>query len=341
MKRTKVKIISAIMLLVMVISTSPGAFAADVSTPAENEIFVQFDGHGQYTEVDSAVRTDIVQASNVQEVGCVVAATATDDKDLYLLSQNDYLLRVGAANDENRTFLHVERTDIDDFSVGALGKFGFPSKVAGRITNIVDRQTARGNRSLGLSVFLPASGYYTRSGQQFTDSYIKYWNLEYSFSSSQKSGNAWKTARAAAIFLLDCAGLINRTAATLGCSALQTLADALDVHPTAAGNRYGVIQTVVTYDAATRVTYWNKENGFGRDPYVSTCKTWLDTDFTQQTCDDYPGGAYQAETYLNEEICSPHYDAPSDWLYNDYYAAAGTVEGPIFYTIHNQRFVLA
>lgn len=59
----------------------------------------------------STVRTNVAQDINAQEVGRVVVATETDDEDLYFLSQKDYLLRVGSANEESRTFLHVERND--------------------------------------------------------------------------------------------------------------------------------------------------------------------------------------------------------------------------------------
>lgn len=81
----------------------------------------------------STVRTNVAQDINAQEVGRVVVATETDDEDLYFLSQKDYLLRVGSANEESRTFLHVERNDvdIDNFSADALDEFGFPAELVG------------------------------------------------------------------------------------------------------------------------------------------------------------------------------------------------------------------
>lgn len=198
MKRTKMKVITAIMALVMVISTSQEAFAAAIfSMPAENEIFVQFDGHGQYTEVASTVRTNI-------------------------------------AKDPNAQF----------------------------------------------------------------------------------------------------------TAFRFGYSALKNLAIYLGLDEVTAGSGYGAIQVLVTYDAISRVTYWDIENGIGRDPYVTTCKAWLNTNFTQQTHDACPSGGYQTETFLNKEMLSPHYDDPSDWLYYDYYDASGVIEGPIYLTIYNERYIL-
>ena len=363
MKRTRAKIVSMIMVLVMVISTSPEVFAtAILATPAEDEIFVRFDGHGQYTEVANAIRTDIVQDANVQDVGRVVVATATDDEDLYFLSQSDYLLRVGAPTDENRTFLHVKRTDVDvdNFSADVLDEFSLPAELVDRITIVVEEQIAIGNDSFGLSVFQPTMSsasslqssystygerefydeYYSRFGQQFTDSYIKYWNYKCEF--SDDSRNASETASAIASFFLECIGGASKTisAYQFGYSALKTLAIALGVDEVTAGNGYDSIQILVTYDAVHRVTYWNVEGGTGSDPYVSTCKAWLNTNFTQQTHADYPGGGFQTRTYLNEEMLSPHYDDPSDWLYNDYYDAAGIIEGPIEYTIHDRRYTL-
>ena len=317
------------MALAMVLSTSPETFAAAIfATPDEGEIFVKFDGHGQYTEVTNAVRTNIAQYANVQDVGRVVVATETDDGDLYFLSQNDYLLRVGALTDENRTFLHVERTDIDvdNFSEEALDQFCLPDELVDRITSVVEGQIAMGNDAFGLSVFQPTlsstsslqssysvdgneafyDDYYTKFGENFTDSYIKYWN--YSCMFSDYSENASEIA--------------------LGISEVQ------------AGSGYGAIQVLVTYDAVYRLTYWNLEDGIGSDPYVATCKAWLNTNFTQQTHDDYASGGLQTETYLDEEMLSPHYEAPADWLYTDYYDAAGTIEGPIYHTIYNERYML-
>ncbi len=363
MKQIKVKIISTIMVLAMFISASPEAFAATIfSTPAENEIFVQFDGHGQYTEVDSAVRTNIAQVSDTQEVGCVVVATKTDDDDLYLLSSNDYLLRVGTSNDENRTLLHVERNDVDvdNFSSNSLDEFGFPAEVVERITSVVDEQIAMGNDSFGLSVFAPTSitpqtddgcvpygwtdsweTHYSYNGEQFTDYYVKYWNFSCDF--EDKSNRAWETASAITNFILTCAGLKSQTvvAYQFGCSALQTLATVLGIDEVTAGNGYGKIQILLTYDAVTRVTYWNMEDGFGRDPFVSTCKAWLNTNLTQQTHDAYPHGGFQTETYLNEEMRSDHYDDPAPWLYHEYYDSNGTVEGPIYVKIHSKTCRLA
>lgn len=363
MRRTRAKIISTIMVLAMVISTSPEAFAAAIfATPAEGEIFVRFDGHGQYTEVTNAVRTNIAQDANVQDVGRVVVATETDDEDLYFLSQSDYLLRVGAPTDENRTFLHVERTDVDvdNFSADALDQFSLPTELVNRITSVVEGQIAMGNEAFGLSVFQPTISstsalqssysvngdmesydeYYTRFGEQFTDSYIKYWNYNCTF--SDNSENAYKTASAISSFLLTCAGAASKTvtAYQIGYSALKMLAIALGASEANVGSGYGAIQILVTYDAIHRITYWNIENGIGSDPYVSTCKAWLNTNFTQQTHDDYPGGGFQTQTYLNEEMLSPHYDDPSDWLYNDYNDAAGIIEGPIYHTIHDERYIL-
>lgn len=361
MKQIKVKIISTIMVLAMFISASPEAFAATIfSTPAENEIFVQFDGHGQYTEVDSAVRTNIAQVSDTQEVGCVVVATKTDDDDLYLLSSNDYLLRVGTSNDVDRTLLHVERNDVDvdNFSSNSLDEFGFPAEVVERITSVVDEQIAMGNDSFGLSVFAPTSitpqtddgcvpygwtdsweTHYSYNGEQFTDYYVKYWNFDNHF--TDDSSNAWETANALTNFILTCAGLKSQlvVAYQFGYSALQTLATALGIDASMAGNRYGTIQVLVTYDAVTRVTYLHNENG--RDPFVSTCKAWLNTNSTQQTHDDYPGGLYQTKTYLNEEMYSPHYGKAAEWLYEDLYNASGVVEGPIYNRIHDRVFRLA
>ena len=171
MRRTRAKIISTIMVLAMVISISPEAFAAAIFvTPAEGEIFVQFDGHGQYTEVTNAVRTNIAQDANGQDVGRVVVATETDDEDLYFLSQGDYLLRVGAPTDENRTFLRVERTDVDvdNFSADALDQFGFPTELVNRITSVVEGQIAMGNDAFGLSVFQPT----TSSTSALRNSYL-------------------------------------------------------------------------------------------------------------------------------------------------------------------------
>ena len=121
---------------------------------------------------------------------------------------------------------------------------------------------------------------------------------------------------------------------------MKTLAVALGIDVATAGNGYGVLQVLVTYDAVYRVTYWNIDNGTVRDPYVATCKAWLNTNFTQQTHDDAPSGGVQTETLLNTEILSPHYDDPSDWLYNNYYDVAGMIEGPIYHTIHDRQYVL-
>ena len=351
------------MALAMVLSTSPETFAAAIfATPDEGEIFVKFDGHGQYTEVTNAVRTNIAQYANVQDVGRVVVATETDDGDLYFLSQNDYLLRVGALTDENRTFLHVERTDIDvdNFSEEALDQFCLPDELVDRITSVVEGQIAMGNDAFGLSVFQPTlsstsslqssysvdgneafyDDYYTKFGENFTDSYIKYWN--YSCMFSDYSENASETAGAIASFLLDCAGVKSKIvgAYQFGYSALKTLAIALGISEVQAGSGYGAIRVLVTYDAVYRLTYWNLEDGIGSDPYVATCKAWLNTNFTQQTHDDYASGGLQTETYLDEEMLSPHYEAPADWLYTDYYDAAGTIEGPIYHTIYNERYML-
>lgn len=142
--------------------------------------------------------------------------------------------------------------------------------------------------------------------------------------------------------MLDCVGGLSKTVSAyqFGYSALETLAIALGADEVTAGNGYGAIQIIVTYDAVYRVTYWNVENGVGNDPYVATCKAWLNTNFTQQTHDAYPSGGYQTETFLNEEMLSPHYDDPSDWLYNDYYDAAGVIEGPIYHTIYDEQYEL-
>ena len=240
------------------------------------------------------------------------------------------------------------------FSADALDEFGFPAELVGRITSVVDGQIAMGNDSFGLSVFSPTSNnsastrgrteywddYYTDFGQQFTDSYIKYWNFNCEF--SDETENASETASAIVNFLLDCVGGLSKTVSAyqFGYSALETLAIALGADEVTAGNGYGAIQIIVTYDAVYRVTYWNVENGVGNDPYVATCKAWLNTNFTQQTHDAYPSGGYQTETFLNEEMLSPHYDDPSDWLYNDYYDAAGVIEGPIYHTIYDEQYEL-
>ena len=366
MKRAKTKIVSALLVLITIISASPAAFAAAiVATPKNNEVFVQYDGHGQYTEVPSAVRTNITQEVNSQETGRVVIATATEDKDLYFLSQNDYLLRVGELNDTNRTFLHVERNDvdIDNFSADELREFNFPDELVDRITSGVNAQIAMGNDAFGLSVFSPKSSretqsatlqggastqstreswddYYTRFGQRFTDSYIKYRN--YSCEYSDNSKDAWKKASALVSFAIDVAGKKIKTipAFQFGYSALKTLAIALGVEEVGLGNGYGSIQVIVTYDAISRITYWNLENGVGTDPYVSTCKAWLNTNFTQQTHDDYPSGGYQTQHFINEEAFSDHYDDPSAWLYNEYYDAEGVIEGPLYHTILDNRYML-
>jgi len=114
------------------------------------------------------------------------------------------------------------------------------------------------------------------------------------------------------------------------------LAVFLNVSEAQAGNGYDKIQTLVTYDAVNKITYMN----VGNNPYVCTCKAWLNSNSTQQTQDDAPAGIYHTMTTLNTEMLSPHYEKPAEWLYYDYYNAAGVVEGPIYLTIGNQSYIL-
>lgn len=367
MKSARMKSVSVIMAVMLLVCTSPGAFAASlIDIPSQGEIFLQFDGHGQYTEVTSAVKTLITNDVNTNDIGCVVVATATDDEDLYYLSGNDYMLRVNAGSTEQNTFLRVGRNDIDveSYSSETLDEFNLPPALVSRISTIMDEQIAMGNEDFGVSVYLPVSSmdsneiyslqsevspqgstesweeYYTLAGHQFTDSYLKFWNYNCTYSDS--SANASETASALVSFGLECIGVASETVSAFqfGYSALKTLAIALGVTEATAGSGYDAIQVLVTYDAIYRITYWNIPGGTGQDPYVATCKAWLNTNFTQQTHDDLPSGGYQTETFLNKTMVSPHYDDPASWLYYNYYDAAGIIEGPIYHTILDETFML-
>lgn len=367
MKNAKTKIISTIMSLMMLAGLSQGAFAAPlIEVPSEDEIFLQFNGHGQYTEVANAFSANIASNLETQEAGNVIIATTTDDQDLYFLSGNDYLLKVASGNAQENAFLHVERADIDvkNFSSETLDEFNLPPELVERITAIIETQTAMGNDDFEASVYSPLSTsnaddgalqpyslqneavtmgskesweeYYTLYGQEFTDSYLKFKNYQCVYSNA--STNASTAASALVSFILDCVGTQSTTVSAFqfGYSALETLAAFLGVSVAQAGTGYQAIQTIVTYDAIYRLTYWN----IGNDPYVATCKAWLNTNATQQTQDDIPAGVYQTSTFLNTEKFSPHYSNPAEWLYTDYYNAAFIIEGPIYHTILDQKYML-
>lgn len=352
MKKMRQKMISLLLVGVFSLNMGQGIFATSLTSvsPTDDEISLKYDGHGQYSKISHANNEGGLSASAIDDV---IVATATDDEDVYFLEDNKYVLHVASESNAEQKFLLVERTDIDvqNYREEDLKNYNIPDEIVKEISFAVAQQKEIGNDDFELSVFCTPSqkknaaedGWtenwdenYTLYGQQFTDTYIKYWN--YSCAKTVEGNGASSAASAFKTILLECAGKLSQTVAAFqsGYSALKVIADFLGVSEVSAGNKYAKIQTTVTYDAVYKVT---RQNATG-NPTVATCKAWLNANATQQTHPDAPGGIYQTKTFLNKTILSPHFDNPAEWLYNDYYNASGVIEGPIYMTLLGERFKL-
>ena len=247
----------------------------------------------------------------------------------------------------NQLFLLVEEhtLDLNSYSKEDLNQFNYPEEMLNRIDGLIQSQLSGGNEDFDVSVYMPKeirndastlgtttyhTTTYTSNGRQYTDSYTFFNNFSCDYS---KTGtDAYNKARSFVSFLVDCAGVPGKTISDFqfGYSATKTLANLLGISESAVGNGYSKIQTIVTYDATYKLTYWNN-GSTGSEPYVGTCRAWLNTNATQQTADCIPAGVQQTSVYLNETMESPHFSNPSGWLYDDYYSAAFVIEGPIYY----------
>lgn len=353
------KITSLFLVLVMLASFCTAFAASDVleDPNAQKEqadiLYLHEVGNGLYRVSKES------NGNTVESSGNTVVAKATEDAEIYHISDEKYVTNV-----YGDTYFLVDKIDVDtgDFSANdtVLEEYQISDYIINDIEQKIAQQKALENDKFTVSIFAPSileesthdEGTYTTlssttvtpnypyGGYTFRDTLIKY--TGFSSDMVKKEGvDAWGVAKSFYNFTITVAGAVWDTVSAFTIYGL--VASAYDVYkalvgPVSYGSYGDKIHTMVWYDFIDKITEINFMGSWQIG--CRTGKVWLDNQETFQSYAAY-AQTYTSRESLNKEIYSNNYrgSAPAakaiQWV-NNY----GWVDGDIRIKIHSTNWIL-